>query len=110
MTPEKFWAQVNKLPGVDSCWLWTGNVSGDGYGMSGIFLGEVLVHRLAFTLAGEPFKKHSGLVVQRHCGTKLCVRRSHLYIRTTEEMNAIKKAAGIANYAASTAKRKKKSK
>jgi hypothetical protein len=55
MTDEQFWSQVNKLPGDDACWLWTGKFN-EKTGVAQVrYEGKaVLIHRRALTLAGRP--------------------------------------------------------
>jgi hypothetical protein len=51
---RKFWAQVDKSAGPDTCWPWTGCLQSGGYGAFGT-KGERLAHRVAYGyLVGPP--------------------------------------------------------
>lgn len=58
------------------CWLWTGCLSGDGYGKVNNRLGQTLAHRFSFVL-------HGGLIpvgteIDHLCNVRHCVNPAHL--------------------------------
>lgn len=71
-----FWPRVNKR---GKCWLWTGAVTGSGYGAVAVEGRQERAHRVAM---GYP----DGDVLHR-CGNRLCCRPAHLYIGD-DKMNA----------------------
>lgn len=79
---EAFWAQVHRLPGLGSCWIWRGARRRDGYGIFR-FDGETTpAHRKAWMLAHGPIP--DGTIVRQDCRHRSCVRLDHLR-PTTEE-------------------------
>jgi hypothetical protein len=78
---DQFWSKVSKGVGED-CWLWTGSTSREGYGQfwaGGVPAGarkQWLAHRFAyFTLVGVV---PQGYVLDHRCGSRSCVRPTHL--------------------------------
>jgi hypothetical protein len=72
---ERFEAKVSPEP-MSGCWLWTGSVAPNGYGLfwaDGKYEGA---HRVAYRLAhgGIP----AGKSLDHSCHTKSCVNPSHL--------------------------------
>lgn len=66
---DRFWSKVNK---TDSCWLWTGAITGHGYG--NFYLKGRYIHAHRFLLGSVP----AGLHVDHLCRTKRCVNPAHL--------------------------------
>lgn len=80
MDEKKFWSKVNKLPGVDSCWIWTGGTDGNGYGK---FRPDPKkeskwkkAHRYAWELRFGAIP--AGKLIRHQCDNPPCVRWSHL--------------------------------
>jgi hypothetical protein len=78
---EHFWSKVENLNQPDSCWLWSGSISSNGYGiftwrdpMSGICERE-LAHRMAFAI----FCGYRPKYLVHACGERRCVRPTHLF-------------------------------
>jgi hypothetical protein len=82
----RFWKYVNK---TSACWLWTGGVTGAGYGALNTSRGsheprrQVLVHRLSYELARGPIP--DGLFICHTCDTPRCVNPEHLYAGTQSQ-------------------------
>jgi hypothetical protein len=61
---------------TESCWLWRGSVSGDGYGGIRVSGRNQRVHRVAYELLVAPVP--DGLVLDHLCRVRNCVRPDHL--------------------------------
>jgi hypothetical protein len=99
-TPEQVrasvWARIEKQPGENGCWLWTGpTFKSGGYGAIkvGGRKGKVLrVHRLVWEWERGPIP--DGLKVCHHCDTPACVRPEHLFLGTDADNVRDKMAKG----------------
>lgn len=72
----RFWAKVDK---TDTCWLWTGAKTPDGYGNFWDGTAQVRAHRFSFGTVPP------GLVLDHLCRTPACVNPSHLEAVTQRE-------------------------
>lgn len=77
---ERFWAKVEK---TDTCWLWTGCLSGVGYGQIRIHTKCHLAHRYSFELHKHQIP--AGLVLDHLCRNRRCVNPDHLEPVTRHE-------------------------
>lgn len=70
---ERFLTKVDK---TDTCWLWTGCLDKDGYGM--FFLNKKCqkTHRISFILHGGLIP--DGHVIRHKCRNRNCVNPDHL--------------------------------
>lgn len=88
---DRFWAKVDKN-GPNGCWLWTGAIMENGYGVfDGRFVRSRLVHRIAYEIAIGPIP--DGLVVDHLCLVRHCVNPTHLEAVTVQENLARRDAA-----------------
>jgi len=80
---ERFWERVDKS---GDCWVWTGAITDNGYGIATPNCTNVKAHRLAWMLEYGQIPK--GMKVLHRCDNKPCVRLSHLFIGTSSD-NAV---------------------
>ncbi|MEX5270397.1 hypothetical protein [Kocuria sabuli] len=91
---ERFYAHVLKGPNPDSCWLWTGAISDDGYGRFwfATTAGQKVVsaHRFALATVHGGLETIEDQTALHWCDVPLCVRASldpttHLRLGTRSE-------------------------
>ncbi|MEX5258554.1 hypothetical protein [Kocuria arenosa] len=90
----RFYSHVLKGPHVDSCWLWLGAISDDGYGRFWINTAggqrAVAAHRFALATVHGGLGAIEGLTALHWCDVPLCVHASlgpstHLLLGTRSE-------------------------
>jgi len=87
MTPEDRFDRMHRKDGANGCWLWTGTVDQDGYG---IFTGQYdgIVYRRAHRYSWAFHSKGhvpQGMFVCHRCDTPGCVNPEHLWLGTVSE-------------------------
>ena len=85
---NNFESKVNK---TNSCWLWTGELSHNGYGRFKFFNSKYQAHRITWELYRGYIPK--GLLVLHECDTPACVNPDHLFLGTNLDntLDVIKK-------------------
>lgn len=84
-----FWMNVNK---TDGCWLWTGRISGGGYGRFSVAGKDHSAHRLSMMDAGVAIP--DGMVADHICRVRNCVNPAHLRA-VTQRINTLENSVGI---------------
>ena len=87
---SRFWSKVKQ---GQSCWLWRGGLSRDGYGRIGWNGREWGAHRAAWFLTENVVPK---VCVLHRCDVRACVRPSHLFLGTQKDNNHDMAAKGRA--------------
>lgn len=79
---QRFWEKVDRR-GPDECWLWTGAITGRGYGNFLFKPGNRQAHRVAYELLVGPIPE--GLVLDHLCRVRACVNPAHVEPVTQRE-------------------------
>lgn len=81
---DKFWARVDKTPGlgIGDCWLWKGARNKGGYGLVSpkYWAGQQLTHRISYWISTGSISEYD--IICHKCNFPLCVRSEHLYAGT----------------------------
>lgn len=81
--PEaRFWSKV-AIRGAEDCWLWTGALFSDGYGVFGMKGRARRTHRVAWEFSYGPIP--AGMLVCHHCDTPACCNPLHLFLGTPRD-------------------------
>ena len=82
-TLESFMTRVVKLPDAPGCWLWTGYLSPQGYGMCRLNGKLTVAHRVGLELLG--LQCPDGMEADHRCRVRECVNPAHLEYVTHRE-------------------------
>lgn len=81
---ERFWSFIEK---TDTCWIWTGAKTVDGYGLLSVKIGERVhtprAHRIAYFLANGELPDKS--LVCHRCDNPKCCNPAHLFLGTHQD-------------------------
>ncbi|QRZ61799.1 HNH endonuclease [Rothia sp. ZJ932] len=105
---ERFFRHVVKGPDLSSCWIWTGAISNDGYGIfwrKDPVTGKdspIKAHRYVLLLLSQDAQLPEGAQALHKCDNTLCVRASrdgstHLVLGTRAENMADRARRGRSN-------------
>lgn len=90
---ERFWSRVDKS---GSCWIWTGGLSEDGYGLFSIWIDskdkKIRAHRASYMLNIGDIP--DGMLVLHECDNPPCVNPNHLFLGTHKDNSDDKVAKG----------------
>jgi HNH endonuclease len=81
---ERFWKYVMPEPN-SGCWIWTGSLSGRGYGqiMDAETRWPVTAHTLSWRINRGPIPE--GMHVLHHCDQCWCCNPDHLFLGTNDD-------------------------
>ena len=80
---KRYWNEKSYRVNSKGCWIWQGNIRGNGYGAYCINKKGYYAHRYLYEKLKGPIPK--GLQLDHLCRNKLCVNTGHLEPVTSRE-------------------------